>query len=449
MKRGIREEILDLNNKGMAAPSKLRSVASGAGSLLNRAKSSGSSSSGSSGSGGEGGPKLTSVVMIIIVILVLIVGFVTINAYGKTEQGKTTLLKVTEAVEEYNPVSWYFDLLEEQKVLDVWEADTNSSSTKKGIELWGMIPLTMGSGGSVSVPMGQQFEAVYDIEFHEVEDFSFNVDFFCQLEDLSDNVEGYGSIIPYPHFDSFDQSQTVTCKIDGETTAELTPGFAYDIVGWLEFPFETMDVTLPVYFASDEVYDVIRDSDDDFFDYYGIDESGKIRAIYNGEPLRVGIGISYSGREEQPVYVRDGSSPAIGISIENAWGGDVVDITDMYFYIPKGIKVDSELSGNPASYSCPFEYLGVVDDLNMYRLNQQTKEEMFTTYYEADLPILGDTSLSGNERNFLCWLEIEDGFAGTLYTEKEYIVDVKYIYRTNQRATPMTIVDTTTEEIPA
>ena len=206
-----------------------------------------------------------------------------------------------------------------------------------------------------------------------------------------------------------------------------------------------MEVTLPVYFASEEVYDVIQNQDESFFDYYGIEDSGKIRAIYNGEPLKVGIGISYSGREEQPVYVKDGASPAIGISIENAWDGEVVDITDMYFYLPKGIKADSELSGNPTSHSCPFEYIGVSDNKNIYRLDQQTKEEMFTSYYEADLPVLGETALAGNERNFLCWLDIEEGFAGVLYTEKEYIVDVKYIYRTNQRATQMNVVDTTGE----
>jgi len=450
MKRGIREEILDLNNKGMVAPSKLRSVAAGAGAaaggLLSNMRSREPSSSSSSDSDSKG-PKLTSVAMVIGLILILIVGGVTINAYGKTEQGKTNLLKVTEVVGEYNPITWYFDLLEEQKVLDVWDADTNASSTKKGIELWGMDPGSGVSGGSVSVPKGQMFEAFYDFEFHEVEDFSFNVDFFCQLEDISGDVEGYGTIVPYAHFDNLAQGQTVSCRIDGETTAELDP-LAYNIVGWLEFPFETMDVTLPVYFASEEVYNVLQDADEGFFDYYRIEESGKIRAVHNGEPLKVGIGISYSGREEQPVYVREGSSPAIGISIENYWDGEVVDITDMYFYLPNGIKVNSELSGNPASHSCPFEYIGVSDNKNMYRLDQQTKEEMFESYYEADLPVLGDTSLYGNERNFLCWLDIEEGFAGATYKfddDTRYIVDVKYIYRTNQRATQVNIVDTTQE----
>jgi hypothetical protein len=454
MKRGIREEILDLNNKGMVNPSKLRSVASGAaaaagsaaGGLLNKTRSSGGSSGGSSSSSSDSdkkGPKLTSVVMIIGLILILIVGFVTINAYGKTEQGRTTLLKVSEAVQEYNPVTWYFDLLQDQKVLDVWDADTNRSSTIRGIELVGMMPASGVLGGSVSVPQGNMFEAFYDVEFHEVDDFSFNVEFFCEVENgITGEMKGTGDIIPYAQFSNFQKGQPVSCRIEDTSEYDV---LAYNIAGWMEFPFETRDVTLPVYFASEGVYNVLLEKDEDFFDYYGIDESGTIRAMYNGEPVKVGIGMSYSGAEEQPVFVKESVSPAIGIHIENAWDGEVVDLTDMYFYIPKGIKVNSDLSGNPASHTCPFEYIGVADDMNIYRLDQETKEEIFTSYYETDLPILGETGLYGNERNFLCWLEIEEGFAGTLYTEKEYIVDVDYIYKTNKKITQMNIVDTTVE----
>ncbi|MAG78598.1 hypothetical protein CL616_04515 [archaeon] len=431
MKRGIREEILDLNNRGMADTSKLRSVASAAGGLASKLKSSGSPKETKSD---RDPPKLSTILFVLVVLIILPVAFFTIRAYAETEQGKTTVLKASQFFEENNPINWYFELLEGQKVLDVWESDTNSSSRQKGIDLLGMYPISL-----VSIPPGQPFDAAYDVEFLEVEDFDFSdVEFFCQVETITDEVEGYGTVMPKSYFGTFDQHTPVSCRVEGETTQVLDIG-AYNVVGWFEFPFETSDVTLPVYFASEGVYYDLLEKEEEFFDFYNIDEKGKIRAVYNGEPLGVGIGISVTGKEEQPVYVREDTSAVLGISLENKWNGEVVNLDDMYVYLPQGIKVSEELSGG--SYACPFDYVGVTEGMNMYRLNEQLKDEIFQTIYETDLLVLGETSIAGNEKNFQCWLDVESGFAGSVYTKKNYIVDVEYRYRTQKRSTEVNIVD--------
>ena len=441
-KRKIREEILDFNDRGMAdagsSGSKVAgAVGSAAGGFFNKVRSSNTNkkldsisnnmSSGDSGGGEKKPIKLSTIVTIIIIALLLPIVYVTFNAYSGTEQGETLWLKISDVIKEYNPITWYGDLVSEQKTLDVWSSETNRSSTMKGIELDGM---TSFSGGSI--PQGSQFEVVYDIEYHEIgSDGVDDVNFECVMQDGDDEDIVHGEIIPQKTF-TLRKNDFVSCRIPSEYTQDLDG--SYSVVGWFEFPFSTEDVTLKVYYTTSDVFDQLVEDDVDFFDRYDID-GGSPRAVYNGEPVRVAIGATASNQDQPVIVGSDRSSfPILGIHLENEWAGEVVDLTDMTVYLPEGIEIDEELSLNPSSPSCPFEHLGKSDGKNVYRLYRPTMDEMFKPLIDADIPVLGDSQYTENERNFNCWLSVDPEFVGSsLYKVDEYIVSLDYLYRVDDK----------------
>ena len=394
--RGVREDILNFNRKGLASE------------------------------GGEKVGGLTRLIIFIIFIFVCILLLTGAMTYVGTEQGKRALLEIDEFWAKNNPVNWYLGLIEEQATADIWGTKTNTSSLKKGLDLVDMISI---SGGTI--PPGKDFQVRYDFRLWEIDDYYGvdNVQFFCELHDASDDFVTLGEVTPSYTMSFVRENDVILCEINGDDTGDLDG--AHSVVGWMQFPFRTEDVTLKVYFTTDKIYNSLIEDKKDFFESFDIPESRPIQAVYNGEPLRVAIGVTPSGVGEQPVIVGGegiGNYPTLGIHLENEWVGSVKDIYEFYVYLPKGIEIDSDLSDNP-SFSCPFEKVGTLEGKNIYSMSEDTKDELFGHLLERDIAILGKVEYTENERNFLCFLDIEESFVAEDYEIDEYIVDIEYLYK--------------------
>ena len=379
---------------------------------------------------GSSGPKNAGKTFLILV-LILMIPIIVVAGYAfiTSEGGQVTVQKGLDVWDQINPFEAYGDILSESQTLDVWDTKTNRSSSKKGIEL-----VSMDSISGETIPAGNDFEVIYNIEFHEIDKGGVpDTEFFCELQDRKDNLVAYGEVLPSEYL-TLQKTDFLTCRISGQDTADLDD--SYSVAGWFEFPFETNDVTLKVYFTSGEVYDELIEDDVDFFKKYDIDEDLPLRATYNGEPLRIAIGVTASGQEEQPVVVRSGraSYPVLGIHLENEWQGEVMDLEDIEVYLPAGVEINEELSQNPST-SCPFQKMGTSEGRTLYAMDQSTKDMMFKSLIDADIPVFGETEYTENERNFQCWLDINEGFIGSsIYKIDEYSVSASYRYRVDDRS---------------
>jgi len=407
MKRGIREDILSFNRKGMAE------------------------------GGDEGGNKnslktLFALVSVILVISVFFFGYM----YLQTDKGKRAYEESLLKLGEYNPINRYLELVGESSTFDYWDTETNRSSTKKGIEL---VDFYSVSGNRF--PSGNTFYLKYDLEFHEIEKDGVEAVVYCELSGTKDEgIITQGNIIPDSSL-TLKKDSSLRCEIEGETTTDLDG--EYIISGGLEFPFETKDVNLKVYFISGEVFDELVDEDENFFDRFGIDEDLPIRAVYNGEPLRIAIGVGGEGEEEQPVVVRGAeyaSYPLIGIHLENEWDGKIISIEEMILTLPTGITINQELTKNP-NYLCPFEKSGTSKNGNEYSFDDDLKDLVFQSFDEEiiDSPIY-QYDLVGDEKNFECWLDVEETVIGnSVYKTDYYRVDVEYTYQLADESEVITI----------
>lgn len=112
-------------------------------------------------------------------------------------------------------------------------------------------------------------------------------------------------------------------------------------------------------------------------------------AIYTSGPLRVGMGTQQQqpGAVIQPVAIgeRGDALSAWGITLENAWEGKVLEITDVFIFIPEGIKIiDPEGQKAWLKTECTAlpeeEHVGCDDALvDVYRLSS---EELALSWYK-------------------------------------------------------------------
>jgi len=112
-------------------------------------------------------------------------------------------------------------------------------------------------------------------------------------------------------------------------------------------------------------------------------------AIYTSGPLRVGIGTQQEQQPNalvQPIAIgeRNEPLPTWGITLQNAWEGKVLEITDVFIFIPEGITVvDPEGAKAWAKADCKAlteEEQVACDDalVDVYRL---TQEELALSWY--------------------------------------------------------------------
>ncbi|MEM4247040.1 MAG: hypothetical protein QXR48_00620 [Candidatus Woesearchaeota archaeon] len=103
-------------------------------------------------------------------------------------------------------------------------------------------------------------------------------------------------------------------------------------------------------------------------------------AVYTSGPVRIGMGIG-----QQPIAVGSAgeSLPSIGITLENAWEGKIIDIMGVFFIVPEGISIPHIEGVDIVQSSCnalPEEERTACDDnlVNVYSLTpDELKKESY------------------------------------------------------------------------
>lgn len=348
-----------------------------------------------------------------LAFLLFVFALLTIGVYGyyylKSPRGQIFLTNFQVGLREYNP----FLLVEKwlQKAQDlgnIYDTTSNASSSEKGIVLKDFKIV-----GSEQVPQGAPVYVKYDIRI--INDFLKRtpVKLYCNLHnnDLplkivpSDTIQLSGSRV----------TEEARCYIDPEITRQLEG--SQQAIGRISFPYKTENVALNVYFVPDSVYNELQESED-FFDHFDIPESNPIRPVYNGEPIEIGIGVS--SENLQPVVLKEGVSPLVGITLRNAWDGKLVALNDLRLQLPDGVEINKELSQNP-SLLCPFEE--TPNERNEYKMASHIRNSVNIE--------------EGRSQTFECWLNALDVLEpDTPYTKRQYKVSAEYEYESrNETAT--------------
>ncbi len=356
---------------------------------------------------------------------------------------------------------------------DYFSSTVNRSSTKQGIDLESLTSLS----GS-SIPGGTSIDLQYDLEFYEVkssETFdevhftcSMNVtkeleaddtsctedaecgggDYVCESRKCVEKYTVFGEIIPETPT-TIKKGSTVLCRINGEDTADIPDGESYTIYGGVSFPYETVGAAKLTYFITESANYDLEFLERDFWEYNELDISNSdLSVVYNGEPIGIAMGFGgESGKDGQPVIVPEGETfiqNALGITLENKWsGGTIVSLEDMILYLPDGVTLDAELSGEP-SLTCPFVDAGrdSATDENTYVLDVDVAGDLFDFYIEEN------TFWGKDDRHtFTCFIDIEEDFVGAAGYEPDTIrAEVSYVYEVAQKNEQITILATGGDE---
>ncbi len=403
--------------------------------------SSASTSSGGSFSHGSGGAQSTgrNGVMIAVLLFIFLIVAVFLFGYFSSEKGQRAAQDAWVTVTKYtlDPVNDFIASVFSFGSGDYFSTKTNSSSTKKGIDLDDFRSIT-----GETIPEGQSFDILYDIEYYSVASSkSYDADFSCYFnisekdDKKIDPPETKIGQIVSQNPNRIQKGTTTYCRIAGEDTEGLDG--AYSVYGSFTFKTETLDATLPVYFIPGELADQLGDTD--FFDAYdlGISQSD-LQVTYNGEPISLAIGVGGEGEEQQPVILRggDGSSfNTVGITLTNEWNGDIASLDSLSLYLPEGVTLSDEYNQGPHP-GCPFINSGRDGRRNSYTLDDSIGKELFTNYI-SNKAFFGKS----NYHTFQCWIEVEPGFlADAPYVQKEYEVDVEYHYKVEEQQETISIV---------
>ncbi len=332
--------------------------------------------------------------------------------------GKRSLTEAKILAQEYNLYTWYKGkIFEAQSIGDVWGSKPVTDEKK------GVLFDKFSSSSGTRVTQGMPMTFAYDIKLANTEVSNLKLTMGCKIKDS----EIEGDIIPTNQLIVSGKRITeyVRCTFPGEITRGLSD--TVEVEGTVNFPFKTEDVRLKVYFTSEAMERGLPEGGD-FFEYRGISESQPIRAEYKGEPVMIGIGASVD--EQQPVVLREGFNPLVGISLTNEWGGVMRKLTSLKLEIPREMTILKELSGQQVSPTrmCPFV------------LSRQGTER---TEYRADESFIQDIALKdGDEKStsFECYLDAAPDILGTAeYIVKDYKVEAEYEYELPQKTAVITI----------
>lgn len=351
-------------------------------------------------------------ILMFVVILALILGGTYTYAWAKSPGGQRALTNAWSWVKEYNPVSFVEREVStaQEKVGNMWSANYNAS--KRGVVLNDFRVV-----GTAEVPAGSSMTFAYDLKLEnaEVNNLPLTASCLVKGKDITTEILPTNPVIVSGNY----IKESIRCRLNKEETSKMDG--TYQAEGAISFPFETKEAKLRVYLTSEEIFNEIKD--EDFFDYYSIDEPGDIRVDSNGEPVEVGIGIS--AENKQPVVLRPGFNPLIGITLTNRWGGRMLNLTEFKLILPKGITINKELSDNP-SISCPFV---------------ESREGKASTEYIADKYTIQNILIERDAvMNFECWLDADPSILGqSLYVTKEYKAGIEYVYELPKKAISFTI----------
>lgn len=371
--------------------------------------------------------KVGTYILIIIIMLAAIL-LVLLVVYGyfyfSSDKGQRSAANFKELIGKYNPVTWYTNELSKAEDLsqNLWTTKQNATSFKKGLMFKSFKAIS-----TEEFPQGSPISFEYNLQLENmnVQDLPITVQCSINNQKYHSNYSQEGDIKVVPNGGLIRISgnriyDDIRCIASPQLTKKLSGTLTF--VGSVNFPFQTKDVTLPIYFTSREMDQQLEG--EDFFKYFKIQESQPIQAMYDGEPIEVGIGVSTENR--QPVIIGQGRNPLVGISLKNRWDGFLSQLTSLSLTVPKEMTLNKELSASPNPL-CPFELL---------REGATTKE------YKAIPEYIKDISLKKDRiKSFECWFDADTSIidGGAYYSKKSYKVTADYIYNLGNKTASVTI----------
>jgi hypothetical protein len=390
-------------------------------------------SQGQSQNAGKQEPQKKSTVFLAILLIALVlVGFYTYY-WAISPSGQRTLENVKQFFLKYNPVTWYMNMLKQAEDVgqNTWSSKTNATSEVKGLLFKSFKPTS-----TAEFPQGSPVSLEYGLELKNLEVETLPITVQCAIKGKKfHSQEGKDTGIKVLPSSTITVSghriyDDVRCVISSDVTKQLDG--TVSVVGSVSFPFKTKGVSLPVYFTTKKV-DLGLDGKD-FFSYFSIDESQPIRAVYNGEPIEIGIGVS--SENKQPVVIGEGRHLLVGLTLRNKWDGFMPKLTELKLEVPKQININKELSQNP-NQLCPFVLSRTGDINNEYTIAEEIKKDLKLS--------------SGRLRTFECWFDVKDDLIASdaLYSKKLYKANAEYMYHLSNRTAAITIKKIKTEDSKA
>jgi len=282
------------------------------------------------------------------------------------------------------------------------------------------------SVGSKKIPSGAMASFKYVVTVGQDVD-SIPLTLQCRV-DPQDVVDGGIKKIPDVVFQLSSENpakaNNLRCSFKTKETQEDK---TVTVKGSLSSMITSQRASLKVYLLGQKEYEALKGKD--FFKVNNKPDKLPIKAIYNGEPVEVGIGVSegYS----QPVIVGNEYPAMIGIGLTNRWDGKVDEINSLLLFLPEGVSINKDLS--PKSVLCPFsDPVPVGIKVNMYQADPDLLKSVGS---------FGSGETEGYKK-FECSLSIEKSLVEGKKAgfQTAYHVDVAYVYTFNEKSDVVTVV---------
>ncbi len=385
------------------------------------------SSKSQSASKEEGTSLKSFLVAFLIIILVIASPFIIAAVYGAVQSGSLSdwMAEQGAKVEELNFVKKYFGAIESAESAFDFGPKTTTNVSTTGFVLEDFSLVTSSDKVEHGAPLTFEFE----YEFANYGD-PLEVAFVCYTENNEEFV--YGEILPNSvlTLNQGNLKQEIRCQFSEEQTSSLPYENNRQFYGQALFGFETKDVVLDIYLSNPNYLDLL-DQGENFFDFHGLDIDWPIRALYNGEPLK--IALSPGDEENQPLIVSEDydSFPVLDLTLTNKWDGAIESLEYFHVYLPEGIILDETYHASPTTM-CPFTFVGQVYEnldgyYNKYSVPLDNLEEIS----------FDNTLANEKEISFECWLDIDPYIipAGESWTHKKIYSDAGYVYESNKEVT--------------
>lgn len=357
---------------------------------------------------------------IILIIVLITLGFYGL-AWATSDIGKQRISEWKSTAGKYNPFTWYGEQLKTAgETGRIWGTETKEGAEKVGINFQAFEAMS-----NKIVPSGSLLAFRYKFDVGEGVR-GVPVKLACDVKEdgkkVEDQITKLRPAEPKIYTDDPSSYSNILCQV---TTKEEKEDKILTIEGKVSFPYERQRASLRVYFTKDTVNTGAK-----FFEKQGLEEKLPIKAIYNKEPIELGLGVG--GENIQPTIIGENYFPAIGISLRNKWDGKVIKIKDMNLYLPKEVRISKEES--PTSTLCPFEEpLSSGSEYIRYKAKKE--------YLNKILPFgKGTEEIKATYQSFFCWLEIDESIlGGSEYTQDLYSIDVSYDYEFQPKAETITL----------
>jgi hypothetical protein len=363
-----------------------------------------------------------SAILTIIILMMLVFGGLYGYYYFSSAGGQRLLASSFGSLQEVQKFFTDLFVQKPKEVGNIWTADTNKTAENYGVKF-----TKFESVGAKRLPAGATASFKYVVTVGlGVENINLKLD--CSVSPV-DAISGEVMKFPKESLKLSTDTPAVAnnLRCNFKTNDKVEEDKTVTVRGNISFDIPTQRASIKVYLLSGKEYEALQGKD--FFKVNAKEDKLPIKALYNGEPVEIGIGVSEDYK--QPVVVGDGYPvPLVGVTLANRWDGKVTKVNSMSLVLPMGVSIDRELS--PVSELCPFTEGGGVSDK--------------FTKYDADKDALSRVAAFGsgepsNLQNFECWLKIDEklvsGRKAGLPTS--YYVDVGYDYVFNEKSDVITV----------